>query len=103
MRTVSPILYNDGTTYMCAYYSSARVYSSLKYHIITTVNGEAININNWAGICEVRLRVFDDNGSEYCSHDIILDGSTYDFERDHPQYRYWGSRNDGYYFCFDEV
>ena len=100
MRTIDPILYNDGKTYMCAYYSSARVYSNDKFHYIDTVNGETIDIDNWAGVCEIRLRIFDKEGAEYCSHDIILDDTTYDFQIDHPQYRHWGSRNDGYYFCF---
>ena len=103
MRTVDPILYSDGDTYMCAYYSSTRVYSSNNFHSIDTINGETIDIDNWAGVCEIRLRVFDENGFEYCSHEMITDGSTYDFEQDHPQYRCWDSRNDNLYFCFDAI
>jgi len=39
MRTQNPVLFSDGKTYRCAYYSTGRVYSSSNFHVITTIGG----------------------------------------------------------------
>jgi hypothetical protein len=72
----------------------------LNFHTITTIGGQALQLATWQGICEIRLRVFTSNGTEYCSHDVIYDDTEYDFEGS-AQRRLWGSRNDSLYFCLD--
>ena len=64
------------------------------------------SIGTWYGTCEVRLRIFDSAGNEYCTH-AKTTTDTYDWERQQDgtvdrQYRKWGSHNNAYYFCFDD-
>ena len=64
-------------------------------------------IGTWHGSCEVRLRIFDANGNEYCTHGKLPSGSpSYAWElmedgTPNRQNRLWGSQDDRYYFCFD--
>ena len=56
-------------------------------------------------MCEIRVRVFDAYGNEVCSHGESQE--KYSWERDdqtgdsRPQGRQWDSKNDGYYFVYD--
>ena len=87
--------------------------------IINSNAGDADNVSNigmsetWNGVCEVRLRLFDADGNELCTHGKT--GEKYDFERTvvidannvisslvpNPQYRKWGSTDDRFYYCYD--
>lgn len=100
MRTINKVLYSDGKTYDCAYYNSGKVQSTISQHSISI---QSLILSTWQGACEVRLRIFDKDENEYTTHEIITDGTTYSFEKDNPQYRKWGSRNDGLYFCYDST
>ena len=122
MRTMYPVLYSDGMTYRCAYYNSGVVVSPYPTHRLTfsmnsqTIAGQTSTVSTWLGVCEVRIRLFDKDGNEYTTHERVTDGTMYDFEVEtvydgngdvigqtpKPQLRRWGSRNDGYYFCYDE-
>ena len=87
--------------------------------IINPNAGDVNSVSNlgmsetWNGVCEVRLRLFDANGNELCTHERT--DETYDFERTvvidehnvisslvpNPQYRKWDSTNDRFYYCYD--
>ena len=110
----------------CTYWFSGRQKTSKTEYrcetgasIINPNEGDVDNVSNigmsetWNGVCEVRLRLFDADGNELCTH-----GKTdekYDFERTvvidannvisslvpNPQYRKWGSTDDRFYYCYD--
>lgn len=98
MRGTTPHLRSDGEIGL-PYYNSGKVNTGEAYHHITG----ALN-QNWLGLVEIRLRVFDAYGNEYCTHDQTND--IYEFEkskikgewRSTPQYRLWGIKNEKYYF-----
>lgn len=89
------------------YYSSGLKYSKNNYHIIPASNFNT----SWKGLCEVRLRLFDYNDDEYCTHEETYT-DYYEFEKvkkgnsyvQAPQFRKWGITNPSYYFVMqDEI
>lgn len=73
-----------------------------------------VGINErWLGLCEIRLRIIDQQDNEICTHAKTTDA--YDFERKpvidqhnmisqvmpDPQGRKWGSMNDSVHFFYD--
>lgn len=99
MRTFYPVLYSDNITYQCAYYNSGKQNSSIPSHTVSL----NMNAASWIGLCQVRLRLFDNKENEITSHEIITNGTEYDFQGDHPQFRKWNSKNDNFYFCYDNT
>lgn len=121
--TINGVAHQQNT---CTYWFSGRQKTSKTEYrcetgasIINSNAGNADNVSNigmsgtWNGVCEVRLRLFDADGNELCTH-----GKTdeeYDFERTvvidannvisslvpNPQYRKWGSTDDRFYYCYD--
>lgn len=121
--TINGIAHQQNT---CTYwFSGQQKTSKTEYRcdagasIINSNTGDANSVSNigmsetWNGVCEVRLRLFDVEGNELCTHERT--DETYDFERTavidannvissltpNPQYRKWGSTNDKLYFCYD--
>lgn len=121
--TINGIVSQQNT---CTYwFSGQQKTSKTEYRCETgasTINSNTGTVNNvsnlgitetWNGVCEVRLRLFDANGNELCTHERT--DEIYDFERTvvidshnvisalspNPQYRKWGSTNDRLYFCYD--
>lgn len=95
MRTMTPKKLSNGQT-LCAYYSSGKIKTNIPEHKIS-INLDA---ETWNGCVEVRLRVYDNDDNEYCTHSMDY-SNIYDFEQGYNQFRAWGIRNKNYYFCFD--
>jgi len=55
------------------YYNSGKRYTQEKQCVITELN------NHWAGLVEIRLRIFDENGNEHCTH--TRTNNIYEFEK----------------------
>ena len=99
MRTLYPKNLSTGE-YLCAYYSSGKIRSSVPEHTISFVLNDSV----WNGCVEVRLRVYDDNENIYSTHKPIEFGEdvSYDFEQNNPQGFWWYANKKEYYFCFDK-
>jgi hypothetical protein len=92
---MTPKKLSNGET-LCAYYSSGKIKTNIPEHKIS-INLDA---ETWNGCVEVRLRIYDNDDNEYCTHSMDY-SNIYDFEQGYNQFRAWGIRNKNYYFCFD--
>lgn len=95
LKSRFPTTLSDGTTGY-AYYNSSKIESDVPEHQVVFQMFQ----NVWAGIVEVRIRLYGSNDKLlYSTHEST--DKIYDFE-EVPQYYRWDSTYDGYYFLFDQ-